>query len=481
FTERIKGGLETRIVKIVSNNFVNDKRLIYWQHSVGDTVPIGAGLIILINSSLVSVNNQQVESILVAYCANISIQNNEIFNGTSGIHLTYSTMSFLSENTLCDHKMAGILLEYSQNNTINNNTIANNHEEGILLSTSRDNVLTNNWVTNNSKEGIALKHSENNKLESNFIAYNLDEGIWIWAEEMNCFGTYQCNGPSYGYNILTCNTIIKNNGAGIIIECSGKSTLFNNTISNNEWGIFFQNSGNSNLTNNTINNNNETGIVLGYSQNSTVFGNTIKHNSGRGISLYFSEDCRIMANTIINSSEIGIYLYLYSSRSTITWNKVVKNKDYGIQLTYCCENSTIQHNDFYRNNIKGVSQAYDDGGNNLFSYNHWNDWTYPDNNKDGITDYAYPIDGEASNSDQFPLISPNLSPFEITNTYTGSSIPSLTTVLITSSSSHQESTSRIKKGHRSESISLILTSLVIIVFTIYKRRKKSILFEKSSK
>ncbi|MFX0174402.1 MAG: hypothetical protein ACFE9L_21195, partial [Candidatus Hodarchaeota archaeon] len=52
--------------------------------------------------------------------------------------------------------------------------------------------------------------------------------------------------------------------------------------------------------------------------------------------------------------------------------------------------------------INGTSQAYDEGENNTFDYNYWDDWITPDTNYDGIVDRPYPIAGPENNTDLHP-------------------------------------------------------------------------------
>ena len=63
-------------------------------------------------------------------------------------------------------------------------------------------------------------------------------------------------------------------------------------------------------------------------------------------------------------------------------------------------------NMFIDNNIEGISQAKDDGTNNNFEHNFWNDHTGPDSNKDGIVDTPYSIEGRANNVDSSPRAKP---------------------------------------------------------------------------
>ena len=71
-------------------------------------------------------------------------------------------------------------------------------------------------------------------------------------------------------------------------------------------------------------------------------------------------------------------------------------------------------------------QANDDGVNNLFQYNHWNDWWhYPDSDDDGFIDNPYPIDGSSNNYDHYPWADGSTEPS--TDSESDSDRPSQTT------------------------------------------------------
>jgi len=63
----------------------------------------------------------------------------------------------------------------------------------------------------------------------------------------------------------------------------------------------------------------------------------------------------------------------------------------------------VTWNDFLDNHPGGHSQARDEGSNNVFAYNYWDDHDTTDRNGDGIADTPYAIDG---NQDSFPLTVP---------------------------------------------------------------------------
>ncbi|MHA1206513.1 MAG: hypothetical protein ACTSSO_02955, partial [Candidatus Hodarchaeales archaeon] len=80
---------------------------------------------------------------------------------------------------------------------------------------------------------------------------------------------------------------------------------------------------------------------------------------------------------------------------------------YGILLRSDTSNIQIYSNDFVNcTPADGDTQAYDDGTNNVFFQNYWNEGTAPDENADGIVDRVYKLDGEANNRDTAPLVKP---------------------------------------------------------------------------
>ena len=57
--------------------------------------------------------------------------------------------------------------------------------------------------------------------------------------------------------------------------------------------------------------------------------------------------------------------------------------------------------------LGGTSQGYDNGSDNIYINNFWNEWTAPDSEPNGIVDLPYSLDGLIGNADDFPLASPS--------------------------------------------------------------------------
>ncbi|MFX0051436.1 MAG: nitrous oxide reductase family maturation protein NosD [Candidatus Hodarchaeota archaeon] len=277
--------------------------------------------------------------------------------------------------------ISGIELHMVTHGTIGNNVITEYLGNGIALSLSNNNTIVNNTVTNNNEDGIIFTSSHNNTISNNTVANNNEGGIDIWHSRTN----------------IISNNLVINNQGGIELRWSHRSTLSNNMVTNNsKSGITFANSRNNTIFNNMISNNILNGIFLSSSTNITFLDNTVSNNE-KGVQLWGSEAIIILNNTIS------------------------RNRGYGFSNDGSSRYSKVSWNDFIGNNLEGTSQAYDDGLNNTFDQNYWDDWTEPDANGDGVVDAPYPIDGDAHNQDMRPRTAPKhaSSPFLSENIIVG--------------------------------------------------------------
>ncbi len=220
---------------------------------------------------------------------------------------------------------------------------------GILFYNVMNGIVDNNTVINIDILGIGVYFSETIIIANNHVENTNLNGIRIEA----------CPGP---VNIVN-NTITNSVDAGIWIgDSSYETTIINNTIYENQFGIMF----------------------------------------GRDDDEYQGVFSSFISGNLIYNHTYGIELS-YSYNNSIFGNFISDTRDYGVLLLYPCENTEIKDNNFLDNNLGGKSQAKDDGTNNIFRFNFWNDYTDPDTNNDGIVDVPYAIDGEANNIDFFPL------------------------------------------------------------------------------
>ncbi|MFX0150109.1 MAG: right-handed parallel beta-helix repeat-containing protein [Candidatus Hodarchaeota archaeon] len=193
------------------------------------------------------------------------------------------------------------------------------------------------------------------------------------------------------------NNIICNNKAtdgGIILE-SSTSLIINNSIFDNNMGINV-NGNNNTIVNNTIYNNDVHAIWLNIgSCNNTVLNNSIYDNRLSGIEFEESNYNSISNNTLYNNTD-GIVASA-SRNNLISRNNISYNNGEGLIFLSESSNNIVKWNNF----IDNIGQANDDGSNNIFAFNYWNEWTSPDVDTDGFVDNHYTIDG--GNQDPYPL------------------------------------------------------------------------------
>jgi parallel beta-helix repeat protein len=289
---------------------------------------------------------------------------------------------------------------------------------GLYFFEAEGGLIANNTIMNTFSYGSFLNASARSTVSNNKMMYTGAPAIGL----INSWGSY-----------INDNSIV--NGS-ISLEDSINCHIANNTLDYpGSFGIFLNNSANSQIVNNVVFYGGETGISITHSStNCTVSGNFVNWVLS-GISISESAvDCSVANNTVkwawagivimdfanrtLVSGNIILNSYAYSgiyisnaSAATISNNVIYNSTPYGgIFLQSFSDNNLIEWNDFLNNTGSGSSQAYDSCTNNTFRYNHWSNWTSPDENGDGIVDSAYVIDGGASNADPSPLVAPHNGP-----------------------------------------------------------------------
>jgi len=145
---------------IDTSNTVNGKPVYYWSDVYdGGTVPAGAGQIILAN------------------CGGVTVENQDLSNGTVGIELISSARCTITGNTISNNNRAGIYLWFFPRCTITGNTICNNNGYGIYLNLISRCTITGNTICNN-RYGIGLTSSNDNNIHYNNIYGNTDYGVY---------------------------------------------------------------------------------------------------------------------------------------------------------------------------------------------------------------------------------------------------------------------------------------------------------------
>ena len=259
------------------------------------------------------------------------------------------------------------------------------------------------------------------ELRNNYLTtYGVICGIWLQS----------------GVGGVVADNIIVEAHSGIIID--GEGYLFeNNTISNNT-GNGFEVYGAADdivIRNNTVRGVGLDGMNLPRMTNSVVANNTLLDNNLNGIKLdtgsdfneIYENDIRYHRygisirgdNNTIRDNDIGFNdrgIAVASSAGSgtpasynnITKNSILNNTDIGLDVRPLGSSNSIMDNDFICNGDE--CQVQDNGTDNTFLNNYYNDWYTPDDDSDGFVDEPYSIEGAANSVDEFPRAEP-VNPF----------------------------------------------------------------------
>ncbi|GEM_PF-3126353 len=114
---------------IDTTNTVNDKPVHYIKNQIGQTVPGGAGQVILVNSIGCIVENQYIcgggAAVIVAYSNGNTVTDNTIVENTHGIYLFQSTNNDIYDNTFRENNH-GLYISNSGGNTFYHNNFIEN-------------------------------------------------------------------------------------------------------------------------------------------------------------------------------------------------------------------------------------------------------------------------------------------------------------------------------------------------------------------
>ena len=343
----------------------------------------------------------------------VYIENTSFYEENTDSYLPIATFA----NNTCYNSWKGMYIVWAWNCTIQNNYFLNNTNYGLHLVQSWYSTVTNNTCSNNF-HGLVLYESHTSTVFQNTCMNNF-VGLTLWSSLGSIAYNNLCIYNSHSgiellvnYVTLYNNTCSYNGDAGIETSGASSSTIMNNFCTNNKYGMYIKDAFWVNVTENDCSDN-DYGLFL-------------------TIGVWYATFTR---NNCTNNNIYGIYSE-GTRESILQYNFIVTNTFYGLYFTNDTEGSVIAYNTVKNNNLGGTSQAYDDGEGNVWfdeehqMGNHWSDW-----NKE-----VYKIDGLAGSVDLYPL-DENLHKLPLTTGF--------------------------------NSLYLILSTCIIILFVNHQRRKKS--------
>ncbi len=357
----ITGGLKSwNTLSIDTMNTVNGKPVYFYRNTTSISVPSGAGQVIFANCTNMTVEDQNFSNctsgILAGYSSNNLIQNNTVLNSSYAVSLYSSDSNILSSNSVLNASSTGIDILWCDHNILSNNTIIGGTFSGISIS-GDSNTITGNLVKDHSGNGIDVDGSWNrisNNTISNITGRDYENGGICMRGDSNVVSDNTIENSSSGVSFSGRSMTISGNR---MEECGlywswGSLGYFNthtitpdNTVNGkpvlyykNETGITVP-SGvgqvlmgncswmkveNQNLSNGS------SGVLVAYSSNITISNNTIANNDCNGIEIKYYSSTNTVSSNIISGNNIGIYFSSFSQDNTVHHNTIANNIAYGI-------------------------------------------------------------------------------------------------------------------------------------------------------
>ncbi len=297
---------------------------------------------------------------------------------------------------------------------------------GMEISNSSNGYVANNDILGRFR-GLWLIDIENVTITNNYVHDNLYHGIECVGYINGCLiseNTMTRNEGS-GVRILTAvdseisrNTVTESDGSGIqVIGSATGCQITNNYVDDvTGIGIAAMDAISVDIMHNEFSNTDGDSIYILDSNDIEVYNNSMVDGGEDGMVFVGCEDGLIHNNSIVGSDNIGISV-ASGENSIFRFNHVEDTVEYGMKTAENAESMEITQNVFI--NTGGDCQVCDEGENNAYIHNYYDDWVTPDVNSDLIVDVPYAINGAAENEDPYPLADPDADPIipeEITTT-----------------------------------------------------------------
>jgi len=390
---------------IGSSNTVDGQPVHYIVNSSGVKVPADAGQVLIVNSSDIVVEDQEIRNcpvgVLASFSVNVTISNTNCSQGRDGVLLFRSEQCTITSTNCTGNSRNGIYLWESHENSITSVSGTNSKEMGMFLLGSDDNTISRGNFSANMGDGLCLRHSEQNRFSGCQFNENSGNGTLLFKSHRTVLADsgFRENG-NRGLFISGSNFVKSSNNrfleTGIYIHKSRTTTLTFNRIQNEGvdlWPNILSSANTHTIdSSNTVNGNpiryyaNSSGITVPDGAGQVILANcdhmTIKdqtfNNTSTPVQLAFSSDCIITDVRCFDNKRSGILFY-QSEENGIRSSNCSGNGEFGVYLqtshyntikNIACEDNELglylsmaRHNrvdnSSFSGNTRGVYQRYD--------------------------------------------------------------------------------------------------------------------------
>lgn len=166
---------------------------------------------------------------------------------------------------------------------------------GTGVNITANNVTISGFTIQNYTNGYGIIiASSMNRITNNIISDTIGGIVIFW-------NPFEPTYPNNGFNMVTENLLIRNEGVGIVV--SGKNnSILHNSISQSEYGIMVGIAESNNISQNHISDN-DNGIVIMTSYDTMIYQNTISKNLELGLFDFCTSSTIIRQNNFIENGQ----------------------------------------------------------------------------------------------------------------------------------------------------------------------------------
>ena len=315
-----------------------------------------------INSNTVLIAN---ESICVVSDSN---QNGAIIINASNIELDCGGSWTLNGTSPTVHSFG--IFSNSKNNVTIKNCRVTNYKWNVYLASGQDAQFINNTLFSGFN-GLALNQFINANLSNNNMTNN-SYNFWLSATSTTHYNhtidtTNTVDGKPIYYNWSIQNYVVPSDAGYVACIYCKNITVNNSILRNNGQGIVLRFTNDSLIQNNIITRNYRRGILVSYSHNNRIINNTIERtdDTQSGVYVEKSDYNKFINNTIMFNPSAGFYI-ITSNYTLIEGNNISSNTEFGIWMR-TCQNNTFRRNTIFNNTgQEGVHFDLESGPNNTF-------------------------------------------------------------------------------------------------------------------
>jgi parallel beta-helix repeat protein len=223
---------------------------------------------------------------------------NTIQDGTNAVETNGTVL--VSNGTYAESILINKSLDLLGENKNTTRILGTGNGTGVNI--TANNVTISGFTIQNYTKGYGIIiASSMNRITNNIISDTIGGIVIFW-------NPFEPTYPNNGFNMVTENLLIRNEGFGIVV--SGKNnTILRNSISQSEYGIMVEIAESNNISQNHISDN-DNGIVIMISYDTMIYQNTISKNLELGLFDFCTSSTIIRQNNFI---ENGHHAYFHQA------------------------------------------------------------------------------------------------------------------------------------------------------------------------